>query len=840
MNTQTGINTNNTQPIGSVNNATNQVLSINSQNTVNSTQNPHHYLDLITSSLILKQLENFNHHNGITIKNVGIIIGLFSIYEIKNGFSYCVQNTFSLIKNNYDVVFKIPNFIMNLFKKDNEVCKKIEYNYEHLFKMNIKYETIKINLNFLQVLINYIEKNNCSKVINKNKERTIVNLDEHIIKEHWSNIKINYMDIKIDIQNDLYVLFDKKKNNIELKNYENINNNNNDNNIDYDKIVYFHQLIINPNDANLIKDTILKYKEHSNYSSLIYSLEYPINKYSAFNNFDGIKEELLKKSKFIEDEFKFTKNLPTFIYHNLEEKCPNLDLMTSLNEILLYFYILQVNMESCIKNNSKYIDSKNHKIIDLKAIGLNFFKKYESNIIEIKKSSNYVLIDSLCFPLEMYVMKNCFPSKYIFGKNCVYATNSLIDLKYWKFALDKTPDINTENNNIDLLKGTIKETNETNNKNNEDKITLKIYSEKSFDIIDEQYNMFINEISNLNTLSTDNSDKSKIKIYNLKICIEKNVEKVINPEYEVYKQKKNDVIEITTSLKDNKDNKDNITNVSNIMSITDFMNQPVPPQYITNESIKHLIKTDLVNEVYKNLDTLYLREKDLKKLKNCLSNFKNNKELMESLGIPNKLGVLLYGLPGTGKTSTIYAIATYFKKNIYYINLSTINTNEQLHDVFEHVNKNCNNSIIIFEDIDAMTNIVKKRVEVDKNWNIIENVNNIIDEKTCKLTLEYFLNLLQGSLTYEGSIFIATTNHLEHLDGAFYRDGRFDVKIEFRKCDHYQFQCIYKKFFNREIKKELLQKIKEDEFTPAQFIFHIKDYLLEDMTDEEILDRFLN
>ncbi len=152
-------------------------------------------------------------------------------------------------------------------------------------------------------------------------------------------------------------------------------------------------------------------------------------------------------------------------------------------------------------------------------------------------------------------------------------------------------------------------------------------------------------------------------------------------------------------------------------------------------------------------------------------------------------------------------------------------TNEELKMVFNHVNKELNqNAIIVMEDIDAMTDIVHIRTESTKN---------------SELTLECFLNLLQGTLTSSGSIFLATTNHLEKLDPAFYRDGRFDIKIKLEECDHHQFNLIYNKFFSRNISQNLLDNIPEMKFTPATVIQNLMPYILnENISDAEILKSF--
>lgn len=197
-----------------------------------------------------------------------------------------------------------------------------------------------------------------------------------------------------------------------------------------------------------------------------------------------------------------------------------------------------------------------------------------------------------------------------------------------------------------------------------------------------------------------------------------------------------------------------------------------------------------------------------------------------NLGLPYKFGALLYGEPGTGKSSAINAIASFLQKDIYYLDLTNVKTNDELKKIFSYVNKEkSKNGIIVIEDIDAMTDVVHIRTK---------------DTKNSELTLECFLNLLQGSLTHNGTTFVITTNHIEKLDPALYRDGRFDIKIHLSACDHYQMQTIYKKFFNKEIPEELLKKIPENKITPATLIQKLLPYILKPDTDDlEILQEII-
>ena len=269
----------------------------------------------------------------------------------------------------------------------------------------------------------------------------------------------------------------------------------------------------------------------------------------------------------------------------------------------------------------------------------------------------------------------------------------------------------------------------------------------------------------------------------------------------------------------------------------EFLSLKIPPKEIINEQTNVEVSTKLVNEKFKSFHTLYLRKDDYDSLYNILDKFKHGNKLYTEYGLPNKLGVLLYGLPGTGKTTTIHAIASYLQKNIYYVNLSTVETNQQLQAVFDHVIlESTGGGIIVFEDIDAMTNVVHDRM--NKLINTMDNTAN--NTSNTKLTLEYFLNLLQGSLTRDGSIFIATTNHIELLDPAFCRVGRFDVKINMKLCDHYQIETIYKKFVGKSIDKNVLAQIEEDKYTPAEIIFHLVNHVDSTLNSDKVMSKFIN
>lgn len=789
--------------------------------------NAHQFIEYAMTNYIMTTMSKLADKE-FSFSIVGTILIILSLSELKGILIDFLKSTSTYLKENYKTIFlKIIELIklqtlknilylytygiflkiMHIFKKNSEVPEKdIIINKQPNETLYSCTYDFKYTVQFMQNLLNYIEKNkkNCQYNVNNEKKIEIVNLEETLITETWSGINIKFKDYHFNFLNAVSLKFIKKNDKISLVGSENCYN-------DPSNVQTFSDLLPNSDIKIFIKNIIS---------------EEEINKIKIDNEITNIDIKLCEESLgtiTVENKFLIDKK-KGFEYNFiclLKSAIPNLNFITSYYEFIIFTQLLI------------YLANDNSNLADYNNI-YNILNNY------IKKNNNLIVFDYniQLDKSKIQELQNC-PIDY--NKSLFY---SKINIENLRGEYEDECEGDLDSDNIECYENYIINLKSNKNKDsdmNSESIDLKVNIICRNQIIDKDIYDFIDEVNEYSFVNMKTNNK--IKIFNVTMDKKTVVEEEENPEYNEYMEKYNLLFNATNSKDNNNDNKQ--AKNSSFDFEKNFMFNSfsqIPSKKIKSEKVVKKIQCDYINEKNKGFDTLYLREKDTKKLKFALENFNNRIELLEELGLPNKLGILLYGEPGTGKTSTIWAIATYLKKNIYYINLNTIESNEELQMVFDFVNKNCvNGGIICFEDIDAMTKIVHKRKAKNKSAEkISENIANITQNKKDKLTLEYILNVLQGTLTQDGTTFIVTTNHLEHLDPAFYRDGRFDVKIEMKKCDKYQIQNIYERFIKRKLDEDLLNQIPEDRYTPANIIFHLKDYILSDCSDREIINSLIS
>jgi chaperone BCS1 len=198
-----------------------------------------------------------------------------------------------------------------------------------------------------------------------------------------------------------------------------------------------------------------------------------------------------------------------------------------------------------------------------------------------------------------------------------------------------------------------------------------------------------------------------------------------------------------------------------------------------------------------------------------------NRNKYKTLGLPETLGLLLYGDPGTGKTSCIKAIAKYLDMSLIIVPMSQIKTKKRLEELFfsHRIHIPQDKRIYVFEEIDCngWETIVR-----DRNLQPIEDSLETTavtpmkkegeadggtekkkkdDKDTDKLTLGGILEIIDGLVECPGRVIIMTTNHKEHLDSALLRPGRIDMEIEFKKLRHCHIAEIYQKWYEKPLEE---------------------------------------
>ena len=259
---------------------------------------------------------------------------------------------------------------------------------------------------------------------------------------------------------------------------------------------------------------------------------------------------------------------------------------------------------------------------------------------------------------------------------------------------------------------------------------------------------------------------------------------------------------------------------------------------------KNLMFSSYVLYTNKSLRNLY--GDSVRLIKKRVHFFLNNKRWYEDKGVPYTLGILLHGVPGAGKTSTIKSIAKDTNRHVLNIKLSPNTTVSQLNNLFYssqvHIVQNGVNKvydipidkrIIVIEDIDCLTDVVlergssnetKKQKETEPTTNA--NNNTMLQQFSMgalgdtgdneKLTLSTVLNILDGVLEQPGRIIIMTSNHPEKLDRALLRPGRIDVIVHFDFCKTHEIKEIVEAFIESVVPAEDALKFVGGQYTPAE------------------------
>ncbi|KAK2036378.1 mitochondrial chaperone bcs1 [Colletotrichum somersetense] len=203
-----------------------------------------------------------------------------------------------------------------------------------------------------------------------------------------------------------------------------------------------------------------------------------------------------------------------------------------------------------------------------------------------------------------------------------------------------------------------------------------------------------------------------------------------------------------------------------------------------NNGWKRTITQDL-----RPIDTVIMNEQLKQRLLEDVQSFLNPKarSWYARRGLPYRRGYLLYGRPGTGKSSLSMSVAGCFGLDIYVLSLAALNDG-QLSALFRELPQRC---VVLLEDVNAVGTAQSRVSDADDFDSRSEDSQRSLKPKGT-VSLSGLLNVLDCVASQEGRALIMTTNHIEHLDEALIRSGRVDKKIEFQLAD----SDVIRKIFN--------------------------------------------
>lgn len=196
------------------------------------------------------------------------------------------------------------------------------------------------------------------------------------------------------------------------------------------------------------------------------------------------------------------------------------------------------------------------------------------------------------------------------------------------------------------------------------------------------------------------------------------------------------------------------------------------------------------------LQSVILDEGVKERVVDDVKEFLRSRQWYVDRGIPYRRGYLLYGLPGSGKSSFIQALAGELDFGIALVNLSERGiSDDRLAALLTSLPPR---TLLLLEDADAaFTN--RRQVESD-------------GYSGSTVTFSGLLNALDGVAAGEERIAFLTTNHIERLDPALIRPGRVDMTVRIGEATRYQAAEMWDRFYgdideDRKGRERFLQRL---------------------------------
>lgn len=190
--------------------------------------------------------------------------------------------------------------------------------------------------------------------------------------------------------------------------------------------------------------------------------------------------------------------------------------------------------------------------------------------------------------------------------------------------------------------------------------------------------------------------------------------------------------------------------------------------------------------------SVYLPGTAYQDILNDLTTFYTSETDYKRLDIPWTRTYMLHGLPGTGKTSLVYTLASELDKNIALLDFSDPDISDA--KIRRALFKLPRGTILCLEDIDAL----------------------FVNRKSEKSTITFsgLINVLDGVIKNTGLVIFMTTNYIQNIDDTAMR-RRVDYCLKFDTMKRDQIGAMFTKFYPDQDVKAFVKRVSSLTLTPC-------------------------
>lgn len=200
--------------------------------------------------------------------------------------------------------------------------------------------------------------------------------------------------------------------------------------------------------------------------------------------------------------------------------------------------------------------------------------------------------------------------------------------------------------------------------------------------------------------------------------------------------------------------------------------------------------------------------------------FLKSEDWYAARGLRWNRGYLLHGAPGTGKSSTIQALASELKLDVYIISINSPTMNDSV--LASTMRSIPPKSIVVMEDVDAVFSTQKRdlsngpaappRPPVGGMYPGMRMGFGMQSGSGGSISLSAGLNAIDGVESNEGRLLMMSTNvELSELDAALTRPGRVDMFINYKRATREQAEELFNIFYRpAQAEESDLEELVED------------------------------